>query len=174
MNIQIRTKKTEGKAYLHTTIRCGGTAHHFNLLMQVDIKKWIECSKTERKKANFLDSMNYTQKIQEIENGLKVLKRYHRCTKEEIEKLIENVVLKEIREEMIKKEETKSKLESERRKKFQEYVQNYLKEMLCGQRRTVKNKLYQKSTTNNWKQLVDKVLDFHKNVHSLGMRLIRD
>ena len=162
MNIQIRTKKTEGKAYLHTTIRCGGTAHHFNLLMQVDIKKWIECSKTERKKANFLDSMNYTQKIQEIENGLKVLKRYHRCTKEEIEKLIENVVLKEIREEMIKKEETKSKLENERRKKFQEYVQNYLKEMLCGQRRTVKNKLYQKSTTNNWKQLVDKVLDFHK------------
>ena len=162
MNIQIRTKKTEGKAYLHTTIRCGGTAHHFNLLMQVDIKKWIECSKTERKKANFLDSMNYTQKIQEIENGLKVLKRYHRCTKEEIDKLIENVVLKEIREEMIKKEETKSKLESERRKKFQEYVQNYLKEMLCGQRRTVKNKLYQKSTTNNWKQLVDKVLDFHK------------
>lgn len=162
MNIQIRTKKTEGKAYLHTTIRCGGTAHHFNLLMQVDIKKWIECSKTERKKANFLDSMNYTQKIQEIENGLKVLKRYHRCTKEEIDKLIENVVLKEIREEMIKKEETKSKLENERRKKFKEYVQNYLKEMQCGQRRTVKNKLYQKSTTNNWKQLVDKVLDFHK------------
>ena len=162
MNIQIRTKKTEGNAYLHTTIRCGDTAHHFNLLMQVDVKKWIECSKTERKKANFLDSMNYTQKIQEIENGLKVLKRYHRCTKEEIDKLIENVVLKEIREEMIKKEETKSKLESERRKKFQEYVQNYLKEMQCGQRRTVKNKLYQKSTTNNWKQLVDKVLDFHK------------
>ena len=60
MNIYIRTKKTEGKAYLHTSIRCGETAHHFNLLMQVDIKKWIECSKTERKKANFLDSMNYT------------------------------------------------------------------------------------------------------------------
>jgi len=142
--------------------------------MQVDIKKWIECSKTERKKANFLDSMNYTQKIQEIENGLKVLKRYHRCTKDEIEKLIENVVLKEIREEMIKKEETKSKLESERRKKFQEYVQNYLKEMQCGQRRTVKNKLYQKSTTNNWKQLVDKVLDFHKKCPFSWMRLIRD
>ena len=99
MNIEIRSKKTEGKAYLHTTIRCGRTAHHFNLLMQVDINKWIECSKTERKKTNFLDNMNYTQKLQEIENGLKVLRKYHKCTKEEVEKLIENVVLHSVREE---------------------------------------------------------------------------
>ena len=70
MNIEIRSKKKEGKAYLHSTIRCRDTgASHFNLLMQVDIKKWLECSKTERKKANFLDNMNYTHKIQEIENG---------------------------------------------------------------------------------------------------------
>ena len=130
--------------------------------MQVDIKKWIECSKTERKKANFLDSMNYTHKIQEIEKGLKVLKKYHKCTKEEVEKLIENIVLQEAREEIIKREETKSKLESEKRKRFQEYVKNYLKEMQCGERRTVKNRLYSKNTILHWKQAVDKVLDFHK------------
>ena len=70
MNIDIRTKKTEGKTFLHTAVRCGTQINHFNLLMQVDIKKWIECSKTERKKANFLYSMNYTHKIQEIEKGL--------------------------------------------------------------------------------------------------------
>ena len=162
MNIQIRTKKTEGKAYLHTTIRCGGTAHHFNLLMQVDIKKWIECSKTERKMANFLDSMNYTHKIQEIENGLKVLKKYHKCTKEEVDKLIENTVLHDVREEMIKREETKSKLESEKRKRFREYVKNYIKGMESGERRTTKNKLYSKGTLLHWRQVVDKVLDFHK------------
>ena len=162
MNIEIRSKKTEGKAYLHTTIRCGRTAHHFNLLMQVDIKKWIECSKTERKKANFLDSMNYTQKIQEIENGLKVLRRYHKCTKEEVNKLIENVVLHDVREEMIKREETKAKMQSEKRKMFRLYAENYIKEMQCGQRRTIKNKLYSKSTIYHWKQVVDKVLDFHK------------
>ena len=162
MNLEIRSKKTEGKAYLHTTIRCGRTAHHFNLLMQVDIKKWIECSKTERKKANFLDNMNYTQKLQEIENGLKVLRKYHRCTKEEVEKLIENVVLHSVREEMIKKEETKAKMQSEKRKMFRLYAENYIKEMQCGQRRTIKNKLYSKSTIYHWKQVVDKVLDFHK------------
>ena len=162
MNIQIRTNKTEGKAYLHTTIRCGRTAHHFNLLMQVDIKKWIECSKSERKKTNFLDNMNYTQKLQEIENGLKVLRKYHRCTKEEVEKLIENVVLHSVREEMIKKEETKAKMQSEKRKMFRLYAENYIKEMQCGQRRTIKNKLYSKSTIYHWKQVVDKVLDFHK------------
>ncbi|MBR5897972.1 MAG: phage integrase SAM-like domain-containing protein [Muribaculaceae bacterium] len=162
MNIYIRSKKTEGKAELHTLIRCGSKPTHFNLHMQVDIKKWIECSKTERKKANFLDSMNYTHKIQEIEKGLKILKKYHKCTKEEVEKLIENIVLQEAREEMIKREEAKSKLESERRKAFKVYVQNYLKEMQCGQRRTVKNKLYKKSTIYHWKQVVDKVLDFHK------------
>ena len=162
MNIEIRTKKTEGKAYLHTTIRCGRTAHHFNLLMQVDIKKWIECSKSERKKTNFLDNMNYTQKLQEIENGLKVLRKYHRCTKEEVEKLIENVVLHSVREEMIKKEETKAKMQSEKRKMFRLYAENYIKEMQCGQRRTIKNKLYSKSTIYHWKQVVDKVLDFHK------------
>ena len=162
MNIYIRSKKTEGKAELHTLIRCGSKPTHFNLLMQVDIKKWLEASKTERKKANFLDGMNYTHKIQEIEKGLKVLKRYHTCTKEEVEKLIENTVLHETREEMIKREETKSKLESERRKAFKVYVQNYIKEMKCGQRRTIKNKLYAKSTIFHWKQVVDKVLDFHK------------
>ena len=112
MNIYIRSKKTEGKAELHTLIRCGNKPTHFNLLMQVDIKKWLEASKTERKKANFLDGMNYTHKIQEIEKGLKVLRKYHKCTKEEVEKLIENTVLHETREEMIKREETKSKLES--------------------------------------------------------------
>lgn len=162
MNIYIRSKKTEGKAELHTLIRCGSKPTHFNLLMQVDIKKWIECSKTERKKANFLDSMNYTHKIQEIEKGLKVLKKYHKCTKEEVEKLIENVVLHEDREKMIKREETKSKLESERRKAFKVYVQNYIKEMKCGERRTIKNKLYSKNTIRHWGQLVDKVLAFHK------------
>ena len=147
---------------MHTLIRCGSKPTHFNLLMQVDIKKWLEASKTERKKANFLDGMNYTHKIQEIEKGLKVLRKYHKCTKEEVEKLIENTVLHETREEMIKREETKSKLESERRKAFRVYVQNYIKEMKCGQRRTIKNKLYAKSTIFHWKQVVDKVLDFHK------------
>ena len=162
MNIHIRTKRTEGKAYLYTAIRCGKTIHHANLLMQVDIKKWIECSKTERKKANFLDNMNYTLKIQEIENGLKVLRRYHKCTKEQVDKLIENIVLQELREKMIKREETKSKLECEKRNRFKEYVKNYITEMQCGQRRTIKNKLYKKATILHWKQVVDKVLDFHK------------
>ena len=128
MNINIRSNKTEGKAELHTLIRCGSKPTHFNLLMQVDIKKWLEASKTERKKANFLDSMNYTHKIQEIEKGLKVLKKYHKCTKEEVEKLIENIVLQEAREEIIKREETKSKMERERRKIFREYVQKYIQD----------------------------------------------
>lgn len=130
--------------------------------MEVDIKKWIECSKTERRKANYLDSMNYTHKIQEIEKGLKVLKKYHKCTKEEVNKLIENTVLHDVREEMIKREETKSKLESEKRKRVKEYAQNYIKGMESGERRTTKNKLYSKGTLLHWRQVVDKVLDFHK------------
>lgn len=161
MKIYIRTNKTEGEAYLHTSVRCGGTIHRFNLQMKVDIKKWLDC-KTERKKANFLDNLDYTHKIQEIENGLKLLKKYHKCTKEEVEKLIENVVLQEVREEMIKREETKSKLESEKRKRVKEYAKNYLEEMQSGVRRTKKNKPYAKSTLLHWKQTVDKVLDFHK------------
>lgn len=162
MNIYIRSKKTEGKADLYTTMKCGTKTIHFNLHMQVDIKKWTECSKTERKKENYLDKMNYTHKIQEIEKGLKVLRKYHKCTKEEVEKLIENIVLHEVREEMVKREETKSKLECEKRKRFKEYVQNYIKEMRSGQRRTVKNKPYEQNTIHHWKQVVDKVLDFHK------------
>lgn len=162
MNIYIRTKQTEGKAYLYTSVRCGSVIERFNLLMQVDVKKWIECSKTERKKANYLDSLNYTNKIQEIEKGLKVLKKYHKCKKEEVDKLIENIVLHEVREEMIKREETKSKLECEKRKRFKEYAQNYIEEMQCGVRRTIKNKLYSKNTIRNWEQTVDKVLDFYK------------
>ena len=162
MNLYIRSKKTEGKADLYTSVRCGASPYHANLLMPVDIKKWIECSKTERKKANFLDSMNYTPKIQEIEKGLKVLKRYHKCSKEEVAKLKENIVLHEVREDMRMREETKSKLECEKRKRFKEYAQNYIEEMQCGVRRTIKNKLYSKNTIRNWEQTVDKVLDFYK------------
>ena len=162
MNIVIRTKRTEGKAHLYTPVRCGTTTINFNLLMEVDIKKWIECSKTERRKTNYLDSLNYTHKIQEIEKGLKALKKYHKCTKEEVNKLIENTVLHDVREEMIKREETKSKLESEKRKRVKEYAKNYLGEMQSGVRRTEKNKPYAKSTLLHWKQTVDKVLDFHK------------
>ena len=141
MNIAIRTKKTEGKTPLYTSIRCGSRTHYCNLLMQVDIKKWIECSKTERKKANYLESMNYSHKIQEIENGIKALRKHHKLTKEEVDKLIENTVLQEVREKMIKKEEIKSKLESEKRKKFQEYAKRYIKEMESGVRRTEKGTL---------------------------------
>ena len=162
MNIVIRTKRTEGKAHLYTPVRCGTTTINFNLLMEVDIKKWIECSKTERRKTNYLDSLNYTHKIQEIEKGLKALKKYHKCTKEEVNKLIENTVLHDVREEMIKREETKSKLESEKRKRFREYVKNYLEEMKSGVRRTNKNKPYANSSLLHWKQLRDKVLFFHK------------
>lgn len=162
MNIVIRTKRTEGKAHLYTPVRCGATTINFNLLMEVDIKKWIECSKTERRKANYLDSLNYTHKIQEIEKGLKALKKYHKCSKEEVNKLIENTVLHDVREEMIKREETKSKLESEKRKRVKEYAKTYLEEMQSGVRRTEKNKPYAKSTLLHWKQAVDKVLDFHK------------
>ena len=162
MNIVIRTKRTEGKAHLYTPVRCGTTTINFNLLMEVDIKKWIECSKTERRKTNYLDSLNYTHKIQEIEKGLKALKKYHKCTKEEVNKLIENTVLHDVREEMIKREETKSKLESEKRKRVKEYAKTYLEEMQSGVRRTEKNKPYAKSTLLHWKQAVDKVLDFHK------------
>ena len=143
-------------------MKCGTKAIHFNLHMQVDIKKWLECSKTDKKRENFLDREGYTHKIQEIEKGIKVLKKHHKCTREEVEKLIENIVLHDAREEMVKREETKSKLESEKRKRFQEYVKNYLKEMQCGERRTVKNRLYSKNTILHWKQAVDKVLDFHK------------
>ena len=162
MNIKIRSNKKEGKADLYTSIKCGTSTYHANLHLQVDIKKWIECSKTERKKANFLDSMNYTHKILEIEKGIKILRKYHKCTKEEVDKLIENIVLQEAREEMIKREETKTKMESERRKAFKVYAQNYIREMQCGERRTIKNKLYATSTISHWKQVVDKVLDFHK------------
>ena len=162
MNIDIRSKKTEGKTELYTTMKCGTKAIHFNLHMQVDIKKWLECSKTDKKRENFLDREGYTHKIQEIEKGIKVLKKYHKCTKEEVERLIENIVLHEVREAMVKKEETKSKMERERRKIFREYVQKYIQQMECGERRTVKNKLYTKGTIHHWRQVVDKVLDFHK------------
>ena len=63
---------------------------------------------------------------------------------------------------MIKREETKSKLESEKRKRFKEYAQNYIKGMEIGERRTEKNKLYSKGTLLHWRQVVDKVLDFHR------------
>ena len=103
MNLAIRTKKTEGKTPLYTSIRCGSTTHYCNLLMQVDIKKWIECSKTERKKANYLESMNYSHKIQEIENGTKALRKHEKNTKEEDDKITENTELQEEREKMNKK-----------------------------------------------------------------------
>lgn len=85
-----------------------------------------EVSASEKKQDNYLELLGYKKKLFDIEVGLKDLRRRHRLTKETLDALIQNVVLSEVRELLIKDEELKKDIEERRRKDVKTFIENYL------------------------------------------------
>ena len=101
MNVNIRTSKKEGETSLMTYLRIGNKNHVINLHLIVDIKRWLEISTSKKKIENFLDRTGYSQRLVEIEFGIKELKRNGDFTYDSVMKMVEDIVLREKRERNI-------------------------------------------------------------------------
>ena len=77
MKLIIRTKKDRGEATLYTKMKINGKVQWINLLMTVDVSRWKDACKTERKLANYLNVAGVAQKIADIEYAILDLRRHH-------------------------------------------------------------------------------------------------
>lgn len=152
LKLNIRTKCKEGKAPLYTKMKINGVALWVNLQLVVDIAKWEEVSVSERKQSNYLDRLGYTKKISEIEFGIKELRVHHRLTKDNLDNVIKNIVLAEVREQFIKDEELEREIKERKRKDVKAFIKNYVDGIIKGEILNTKGKKYSKNSINSWKQ----------------------
>ena len=152
LGLQIRTKSKEGTTPLYTRIRMENTSVWVNLELYVDVKKWSEVSNSERKQSNYLDLMGYTKKISEIEFGIKEMRSHHRLTKENLETLIKNVVLADIRDKLIKDEELEKLVEERKKKDVKTFIKKYVDGIIKGEILNMKGQKYSRNSINSWKQ----------------------
>lgn len=161
MNLNINSTKKKGLVPLLTRMRIGEKCFWIDLKLEVDVQKWPELKSSERKLKNFLDKERYTEHLMKIEFGIDELKRSGQFTKENVDRLIQDIVLKEKREEYLKREKLGREIRERKLKSPKAYVQNLIKQMMSGEARTTKGELYGKYTISAWKQFARIFVDFY-------------
>ena len=162
LGLTIRTTKTEGKSSLYTRVRIEGKSIWIDLRLLVDIQEWKKVSSSERKRTNYLDRLNYSKKLSEIEYGMKELRSHHSLTRDSLNTIIENVVLSEVREQLVKKEELKKKVEACSRQDVKTFVKKYVEDIVAGRVLNTKGKIYSKNSINSWKQFLNRFMECYR------------
>ena len=129
----------------------------------MDVKKWNEVSKSERKQSNYLDLMGYTKKISEIEFGIKDLRMRHRLTKESAINIVKNVVLSEVRDQLIKDEELGKMVVERQKNDVKKFVNTYIEGVSNGKILNSKGKKYSSNSIKTWKQFRRVFNECYKN-----------
>ena len=137
MKLVLRTKKTVGKSPLFSRINVEGSARWVSLRINVDIKEWQDVSKSERKLANYLTKKGISKKIALIEEAIADMRFHHRLTKESLDRVIENVVLADKREELDRVEQLKKKIEQKKKSNVKNFVIEHIENIVNGVARTV-------------------------------------
>ena len=161
LNVNIRTTKKEGEAPLLTYIRIGNKNHVINLHLMVDIKIWNEVASSKKKLQIFLDKNDYTARLLKIEFGIKELKRQGAYTKENVELLIQDIVLKDLRKKVLEEEKLGKEIRDREKKSIKNYVINFIDQMESGEARNNKGELYGKQTIKAWKQFKRIFIEFY-------------
>lgn len=161
MNVNIRTSKKEGETSLMTYLRIGNKNHIIKLHLNVDIKRWLEISTSKKKIENFLDRTGYSQRLVEIEFGIKELKRNGDFTYDSVMKMVEDIVLREKREKFLEQKKIGKEIRKMKEKSIKTFLTNFVQQMETGEIRNNKNELYAKQSIKLWKQFKRIFLDFY-------------
>ena len=161
LNINIRSKKTEGEVPLYTYLRIGDKNHSINLQMFVDVKIWNEVSVSEKKLKNYLDRTGKSEKLLKIEFGIKDLTKKGNFSKDSVDQLVQDIVLHEMREEILKVEKVGKEVRDRKEKSIKTYLNNFVRQIETGEIRNNRNELYAKQTVKIWKQFKRIFLDFY-------------
>ena len=161
INLNIRSKKTVGEVPLITYLRIGDKNHTVNLHLMVDVVHWREISTSKKKIENFLDKKGYSERLVEIEFGIKELKRQGNFTIQSVETMVEDIILKEKREKYLEHKKIGKEIRKMSEKSIKTYLTNFVQQMETGEVRNNKNELYAKQTIKIWKQFKRVFLDFY-------------
>lgn len=162
--LQIRTSCKEGKAPLYTRLKINNKALWVNLRLMVDIQEWNKVSDSDKKMTKYLISIGLYSKLTEIEGGISDLRKRRRLTKETLDELINNVVLAEIREQLMRDEEIERQFKERKKKDVKEFVIKYVDGIVRGEILNTKSKPYSKNSIKSWTQFRRLFLDCYKNM----------
>ena len=165
ISLVIRSKQPEGEAMLYTRIKIKGKSKWINLQLQVDIKKWREVSTSLKKQTNYLDRLEYSKKIADIEFAIKDLRQRNCLTEEAINETILNTVLAETRERIKKHDELQQYISDKQNKSVKTWIEDYIAKIVSGEARTFNGERYAPNSIRNWKQFLRIFLDFCKTTN---------
>ena len=160
ISITIRSKQSEGEAMLYTRIKIDGKSKWINLQLPVDIQKWREVSTSLKKQTNYLDRLEYSKKIADIEFAIKDLRQRNCLTEEAINETILNTVLAETRERIKKHDELQQYISDKQNKSVKTWIEDYIAKIVSGEARTFNGERYAPNSIRNWKQFLRIFLDF--------------
>ena len=160
ISLVIRSKQSEGEAMLYTRIKIDGKSKWINLQLPVDIKKWREVSTSLKKQTNYLDRLEYSKKIADIEFAIKDLRQRNCLTEEAINETILNTVLAETRERIKKHDELQRYITDKQDKSVKTWIEDYIAKIVSGEARTFNGERYAPNSIRNWKQFLRIFLDF--------------
>ena len=123
----------------------------------------MSVSVTEQKIDNYLARIGYTQKIVEIDLGIKDLRRHHRLTIATVEELVNRVVFAEAKEALMKDEETERMYKERQRKDVKRFVKEYVAGIERGEILNTKNRRYSKNSVKSWTQFRRLFLDCYRH-----------
>lgn len=165
MKLEMRSKKTEGTAPLSFKLRTAdGACHWYNTGICVDVNKWEEANQSERKLANYLTKTGIAKKISLFEEAIADMRRHHRLTKENLTAAIENIMLADKREELVRAEELKKEIEIKKSKNIENFVIEHVRRIKSGEARTTKKEKYANYSVKNWGQFKRVFLDFYRKL----------
>ena len=162
MKVDIRKNTSEGVASLYTRMRIGGKCVWINLYLEVDIAKWNEVKGSDIKRKNYLDKKGYTIHLNDIEFGIRELKRKGEDDMSNVDTLIKDIVLKEQRQKLVKQQELGKKFEERKRRAIKTYLNNFVEGMETGDERNAKGELFGVQTVKAWKQFKRIFLNFYE------------
>ena len=150
---------------LYTRIKIDGKSKWINLQLPVDIKKWREVSTSLKKQTNYLDRLEYSKKIADIEFAIKELRQRNCLTEEAINETILNTVLVETRERIKKHNELQQYISDKQNKSVKTWIKDYIAKIVSGEARTFNGERYAPNSIRNWKQFLRIFLDFCKTTN---------
>lgn len=162
MKLVLRTTSTEGKHPLYTKLTVEGCGRWINLGISVDAKEWNDAIQSERKLTNYLNKKGISKKIALIEASITDMRRHHRLTRSNLEDAIENIVLADKREELMRVEELKKDIEKKKKRNVKNFVIEHVSRIESGEVRTITKEKYSKNSCKNWRQFKRIFLNFYK------------
>lgn len=177
MKLLLRTQK-DGVAKLYTKIKIQNTSSWLCLGMGVSVKDWDKTftidsenklTQSDVKAANLMRKMGYSDKLQQIENGLRGLREKNTLSIETARNLVETIVLADVRAEAARQAERMAKLEEAKKKDVKCYVDKFVAS-LTGKNAdsmTKKGTPYKERSIKIWEQFHRVFCAFYRT-HKIG------